>query len=99
MLTYLSFAKATAPGHLLERMIARPYCGNNSDDTLGVQAGIPFTAEKKFMFINKEPKKKKQDKTKQSQTNPNDLDTTLKKSFVFVTSNLMTTFAQNFLST
>ena len=44
--SYLSLAKATAPGHLLERMIARPYCGSNSDDTLGVQAGISFTAEK-----------------------------------------------------
>jgi len=66
VLTHLSFAKATAPGHLLERMIARPYCGNNSDDTLGVQAGIPFTAEKKFMFINKEPKK--QNKTKQNKS-------------------------------
>lgn len=42
--TYLSFAKATAPGHLLERMIARPYWGSSSDETLGVQAGIPFTA-------------------------------------------------------
>ena len=39
--TYLSVAKAYAPGQRLERMMAMAYCGMRRDDSLGVHGGRP----------------------------------------------------------
>ena len=42
--TYFCTAKACAPGHKLELMIAAAYCGTTLDDSLAVHAGRPLTA-------------------------------------------------------